>query len=54
MQGSAAAAAAAAAFPAAPVSKGLIGRMVAASDGPRKPIPDTTWVNATTAGIVEV
>jgi hypothetical protein len=24
--------------------------MVAASDGPRKPIPETTWVKATTAG----
>jgi hypothetical protein len=40
--------------PTAPVSKGLIGRMVAASDGPRKPIPGTTWVNATTAGEIRL
>ncbi|KAF6263462.1 hypothetical protein COO60DRAFT_1635090 [Scenedesmus sp. NREL 46B-D3] len=39
----------AASLPSAPASKGLIGRMVAASDGPRKPIPGTTWVNATSA-----
>ncbi|WIA16650.1 hypothetical protein OEZ85_013313 [Tetradesmus obliquus] len=47
--GSGVSAAAVAAAVAAPASKGLIGRMVAASDGPRKPIPETTWVHATTA-----
>jgi hypothetical protein len=32
----------------APARVGLVGRMAAASDGPRMPIPDTTWVTATT------
>jgi hypothetical protein len=32
----------------APRPLGMIGRMAAASDGPRQPIPDTLWVRATT------
>lgn len=33
----------------APRRKGLIGRIIAASDGTQRPIPPTTWINATSA-----